>query len=289
VLYLDSREKGTLLSTTTQSALDTLAAEAAVAIQNARLYRENLEKAKMEQEMRIAAEIQQALLPKPRASLGFAEASAASIPCRSIGGDFFDYLDDRADSFGFTLGDVSGKGPPAALMSALMQGMFGSLAQYADGPADAVTSMNKALCRRGLESRFVTLLFGIMTDDGRLTYCNAGHNPPLVVGPAGIRRLETGGPVVGLLEFAPYSQEAVQLEPGETVVVFSDGVSEALNSAGEEFGDDRLQVAVQQAGDAPATAVVEQVIGAVRAFTRGAAQSDDITVMVIRYLGTGAR
>ena len=120
----------------------------------------------MEQEMRIAAEIQQALLPKPRVSLGFVEAAAASIPCRSIGGDFFDYLDEPGTPFGFTLGDVAGKGPPAALMSALMQGMFASQAQYADGPASAVTHMNKALCRRGLESRFVTLMFGIIDADG---------------------------------------------------------------------------------------------------------------------------
>jgi serine phosphatase RsbU (regulator of sigma subunit) len=288
VLYLDSREKGTLLSGTTRSALDTLAAEAALAIQNARLYRENLEKAKLEQEMRIAAEIQQALLPKPRVSLGFVEAAAASIPCRSIGGDFFDYLDGVGSSFGLILGDVSGKGPPAALMSALMQGMFVSLAQYADGPATAVTSMNKALCRRGLESRFVTMLFGSVTTDGQLTYCNAGHNPPMVLGPGGVRRLETGGPVVGLIEFAPYDQETVQLTTGETVVIFSDGVSEALSTAGEEFGDDRLQAAIEEAGDVPAMALVDHLVAVVKTFTKGAAQSDDITVMVVRYLGAGA-
>jgi len=286
VLYLDSREKGTLLSTTTRSALDTLAGEAAVAIQNANLYRDKLEKSKMEQEMRIAAEIQQALLPQPRVSLGYAEAAAASIPCRSIGGDFFDYLDEKGRPFGFTLGDVAGKGPPAALMSALMQGMFGSLAQYADGPATAVAAMNKALCRRGLESRFVTLMFGALSADGRLTYCNAGHNPPLVFGTGGVRRLEAGGPVVGLLEFAPYDQETVQLAKGDTVVIFSDGVSEALNSAGEEFGDDRLQAEVERGGSgAAAMALVERLVAGVKAFTKGAPQSDDITVMVIRYLG----
>jgi serine phosphatase RsbU (regulator of sigma subunit)/pSer/pThr/pTyr-binding forkhead associated (FHA) protein len=288
VLYLDSREKGTLLSGSTRSALDTLASEAAVAIQNANLYKDKLEKSKMEQEMRIAAEIQQALLPKPRVTMGFVEAAAASIPCRSIGGDFFDYVDEMRDSFGFTLGDVAGKGPPAALMSALMQGMFGSLAQYADGPATAVTSMNKALCRRGLESRFVTLMFGVLKADGKLTYCNAGHNPPLVIGKGGVRTLEAGGPVVGLLEFAPYDQETIQLTTGDTIIIFSDGVSEALNSTGEEFGDDRLQAEAERSGTDPATIVVERIVGAVRTFTKGAAQSDDITVMVIRYLGTGA-
>ncbi|MGE5838176.1 MAG: SpoIIE family protein phosphatase [Acidobacteriota bacterium] len=288
VLYLDSREKGTLLSDATRAGLETLAAEASVAIENARLYREKLEKSRMEQEMRIAAEIQQALLPKPRASLGFVEAAAASIPCRSIGGDFFDYLDDPGASFGFTLGDVAGKGPPAALMSALMQGMFASHALLADGPAAAVANMNKALCRRGLESRFVTLMFGVVGADGQLTYCNAGHNPPMVIGKRGLRHLEAGGPVVGLLEFAPYGQETVRLESGDTIIIFSDGVSEALNTEGEEFGDARLQEIAMSTVEATAQTIVDRIIADVRVFTRGAAQSDDITVMVIRYLGAGA-
>jgi sigma-B regulation protein RsbU (phosphoserine phosphatase) len=239
----------------------------------------------MEQEMRIAAEIQQALLPKPRASLGFVEAAAASIPCRSIGGDFFDYLDEPGRAFGFTLGDVAGKGPPAALMSALMQGMFASQALYADGPSSAVTQMNKALCRRGLESRFVTLMFGIMDANGSLTYCNAGHNPPMVLGARGVRRLEEGGPVVGLLEFAPYGQETVKLDPGDTIIVFSDGVSEALNAAGEEFGDEQLRTVAEAAVDRSAQSLVDAIVAAVRGFTKAAPQSDDITVMVIRYLG----
>ncbi|HXT69294.1 MAG TPA: SpoIIE family protein phosphatase [Vicinamibacterales bacterium] len=286
VLYLDSRERGSLLSDATRGALETLAGEASVAIENARLYRDKLEKARMEQEMRIAAEIQQSLLPRARVSLGYVEAAAASIPCRSIGGDFFDYVENTS-RFGFALGDVAGKGPPAALMSALMQGMYASQAQYADGPASAVTSMNKALCRRGLESRFVTLMFGSIGSDGSLTYCNAGHNPPFVIGKSGVKRLGEGGPVVGLLEFAPYDQESVQLEAGDTVIVFSDGVSEALNSAGDEYGDDRLEVVATAGGDAPPPVIVERIIASVREFTKGAPQSDDITVMVVRYLGAG--
>ncbi|MEO6222118.1 MAG: SpoIIE family protein phosphatase, partial [Vicinamibacterales bacterium] len=230
VLYLDSREKGTLLSNSTRKALDAMASEASAAIQNAQLYREKLEKSKMEQEMRIAAEIQQALMPKPLANLRFAEAAAASIACRSIGGDFFDYLDFGGKALGFTLGDVAGKGPPAALLSALMQGMFASHVTGVDGTAALVTVANQVLCKRGIESRFVTLMFGILGADGSLTYTNAGHNPPFVVGPSGVRRLEEGGPVVGLLEFAPYSQETIKLVSGDTIVIFSDGVSEAMNA-----------------------------------------------------------
>ncbi|HUF47505.1 MAG TPA: SpoIIE family protein phosphatase [Vicinamibacterales bacterium] len=285
VLYLDSRERGTFLTDATRMALETLAAEASVAIENARLYREKLEKVKMESEMRIAAEIQQALLPNPTVTTAFVEAAASSIPCRSIGGDFFDYLDDAGKTFGFTLGDVSGKGPPAALMSALMQGMFAAHVKFAEGPASAVTTMNLALCRRGLESRFVTLMFGALTAEGQLTYCNAGHNPPLIVGPTGIRRLEVGGPVVGLLEYAPYDQETVTLNPGDLIVVFSDGVSEALDAAGEEFGEERLERLLQTAGAGSAATVVDEIVAEVREFTKGAPQSDDITVLAIRYKG----
>ena len=189
VLYLDSREKGLLMSSSTRTALETFATEAAVAIENARLYRETMEKARMEQEMRIAAEIQQALLPKiGRASAHFA-AAAASIPCRSIGGDFYDYIDLPDGSLGFALGDVAGKGPPAALLSAMMQGMFAAQAASSVRPAKTITQVNLALYRRGIESRFVTLMYGALRADGRLTYCNAGHNPPLVISPPAPRVL----------------------------------------------------------------------------------------------------
>ena len=134
---------------------------------------------------------------------------------------------------------------------------------------------------------FVTLMFGILSADGDLTYCNAGHNPPFVIGKSGLRRLEEGGPVVGLLEFAPFGEGKVHLDTGDTVIVFSDGVSEALNSAGDEFGDDRLEEVTAETGAMTAQAIVDRIVAAVRAFTKGAAQSDDITVMVIRYLGNG--
>lgn len=287
VLYLDSRGRGGLASTSTRTALETLAAEASVAIENARLYREKLEKARMESEMRIAAEIQRALLPRPSANRSFVEAAAAAVPCRSIGGDFYDYL-DAAGTFGFAVGDVAGKGPPAALLSAMMQGMFACYADIMRSPADTLAHINVALCRRGIESRFVTIALAVLSMDGVLTYCNAGHNPPLVIGAAGdVRRLETGGPVVGLLEFAPYAQDAVQLAPGDVVVCFSDGVSEAMSLDGEEFGDDRLIEVTREGRTLPVEEQVERIVSAVRTFSAGAAQSDDITAMVVRYLGPG--
>jgi serine phosphatase RsbU (regulator of sigma subunit)/pSer/pThr/pTyr-binding forkhead associated (FHA) protein len=283
VLYLDSREKGTLHTNSTRASLETLATEAAVAIENARLYRETMEKARMEQEMRIAAEIQQALLPKAGRSGTFFRAAAASLPCRSIGGDFYDYVDLSNGSLGFALGDVAGKGPPAALLSAMMQGIFAAQAASSDAPSMTVNRVNRALYRRGIESRFVTLMYGALYPDGRLQYCNAGHNPPLVVGPSDFRRLERGGPIVGLFEGATYEEETVTLDSGDWLIVYSDGVSEALSAEGEEYGEPRILACVRRNLAAEPQTLLDALFADVREFARGAAQNDDITAMVLRF------
>jgi phosphoserine phosphatase RsbU/P len=283
VVYLDSREKGTLLSNSTRGALETLATEAAVAIENARLYRETLEKARLEQEMRIAAEIQQALLPRAAHAGPFYRAASASLPCRSIGGDFFDYVDLSDGSFGFALGDVAGKGPPAALLSALLQGIFAAQASTDLQPAGTVARVNDALFRRGIENRFVTLMYGKLGSKGQLTYCNAGHNPPLVIGQNGVRRLETGGPIVGLFEAAPFEEETIHIVKGEYLVVFSDGISEATNVGGEEFGEGRIIDAITQVLGGEPQAVLDHLFKTVREFSKGAPQGDDITGMVVTF------
>jgi serine phosphatase RsbU (regulator of sigma subunit)/pSer/pThr/pTyr-binding forkhead associated (FHA) protein len=289
VLYLDSREKGVLMSSSTRAALETLATEAAVAIENARLYRETMEKARMEQEMRIAAEIQQALLPKMARTGTFFTAAAASLPCRSIGGDFYDYVDLPAGALGFALGDVAGKGPPAALLSAMMQGIFAAQAASSDSPSQTISRVNLALYRRGIESRFVTLMYGAIAPDGRLTYCNAGHNPPLILSRSGsaptVRRLETGGPIVGLFETATFEEETVNLTAGDWLIVFSDGVSEAMSASGDEYGENRIVSCVERHKSMEPRDLLEALFADVRDFTRGAAQSDDITAMVLRYGG----
>jgi sigma-B regulation protein RsbU (phosphoserine phosphatase) len=285
VLYLDSREKGSLHSSSTRAALETLATEAAVAIENARLYRETLEKARLEQEMRIAAVIQQALLPKGTYVEPHLDLAATTVPCRSIGGDFFDYMSLRGGLFGFSLGDVAGKGPPAALLSALVQGILTAQGTLDQGPAATIAHVNDALFRRAIESRFVTMLYGRLAPDGRLTYCNAGHNPPLVVGRDRTRRLEKGGPILGLFEGVPFEEETLTLAPGDCVVVFSDGVSEALSASGDEFGEPRILEAVQGALDCDAAGVLQALIGEVREWAAGAAQNDDITALVLRYRG----
>ena len=288
VLYLDSREKGTLMSDATRATLETLAAEAAVAIDNARLYSTALEKARLDQEMATAAQIQQALMPTPSRAGAFFDAAAEMLACRSIGGDFFEYIDLPAGGFGFALGDVSGKGPPAALLGALLQGNLEAQATVASGPADALGNVNAALIHREIAARFVTLFYAVLTPDGQLTFCNAEHNPPFLVGRDGVRRLETGGMPLGLFEGTPLEEETITMEPGDFVVTFSDGVSEAFNPAGDEFEDARILESIEGASGRDAQTQLDHLFSSVKAFTAGAAQTDDITVLVVNYRGPPA-
>ncbi len=284
VLYLDSRERGALRSASAQSALETLSAEAALAIENARLYREALDKAKFEQELRVAAAIQQSLLPAGNREGAFFSTAAASIACRAVGGDFFDYI-DLPSAFGFIVGDVAGKGSPAALLAAAVLGMFSAEATYQTSAAQLITRLNHGLFRRAIESRFLTTFYGILSPDGSLTYCNAGHNAPLLVSATGIRRLETGGVVLGLFDHATFDEETVQLQPGEFIVAFSDGVTEALNPAGEEFTDERLVDCVKSHRALSPQAALDALLAEVRAFCADATQSDDVTAVLVRYNG----
>ena len=288
VLYLDSREKGQLMSSAARNALETVAGEAALAIESARLYREATEKARLERELLLAAEIQRALLPEAMQSGPHFDVAAASIPCRSIGGDFFDYFNLAGGKFGFTLGDVAGKGPPAALLTAMVQGAFAAQVTSTDSPAALMAHINRTLIRRAIQSRFVTVMYGVLSADGRLTYSNAGHNPPILISGNGVRRLEAGGLILGLFPHATYEEEALQLEHGDTLVVFSDGVTEALNPAGDEFGEERLLACVDEHRGAATDVLLDRVFAAVKAFAGGAAQNDDVTALVLRY-GAAAR
>jgi phosphoserine phosphatase RsbU/P len=283
VLYLDSREKGQLMSAAARSALEAVAGEAASAIESARLYREATEKARMERELQLAAEIQRALLPEPLQSGAHFDVAASSIPCRSIGGDFFDYFNLADGRFGFTLGDVAGKGPPAALLTAMIQGAFAAQATSTDSPAALMAHINRTLIRRAIQARFVTVMYGVLAPDGRLTYSNAGHNPPMLAGRNGVRRLETGGLILGLFPHATYEEETVQLDNGDTLVVFSDGVTEALNAAGDEFGEERLLSCIDEHIGCATDVLLDKILASVRTFAASAIQNDDVTALVLRY------
>jgi len=286
VLYLDGRERTTILSQQTRSSLEAFATQAALAIESARLYAESAEKARIERDLLVAAQIQQALLPTGSFETSFVDLAASSVPCRTVGGDFFDYLDLGARGFGFGLGDVAGKGAPAALLAAAVQSNFIAQAPVSADPADTLTRVNNALLRRAIEARFATMFHGVVDVDGNLSYCNGGQEPPLVLARNdGISWLEEGGPVLGLLPGATYAFDRVKLEPGDLVVICSDGVTEARNAAGEEFGRERLIEAMAGCHGTKPDAALERLFGAVRKFSQGTPQGDDITGLVLRYRG----
>jgi sigma-B regulation protein RsbU (phosphoserine phosphatase) len=271
------------MSESARSALAVVAGEAASAIESARLYREAIEKARLERELQLAAEIQRALLPEACQSGAHFEVAAASVPCRAIGGDFFDYFNQPDGTFGFVLGDVAGKGPSAALLTAMIQGAFASQVTTAESPAALMAHVNRTLIRRAIQSRFATVMHGMLAADGRFTYSNAGHNPPFVIGQRGVRRLETGGLILGLFPHATYEQETIRLEDGDMLVVFSDGVTEAENAAGEQFGEDRLLSCIDR-GNSPQVQL-DRILADVRSFAAGTAQNDDVTALVLRFKG----
>src|SRR5688572_15927758 len=285
VLYLDSREKGSLLAPHTRTALDTLATEAGVAIENARLYRETLEKARIEHELKIAAEIQKALLPSGGHTGPFFQSAGMSVQARAIGGDFYDMQDMPDGQFGFLCGDVAGKGPAAALLTSKILGIFSAFVSVGDSPEQTVNHINKVLTRRQIDARYATLLYGQLSNDGKLMFCNVGHNPPLIYGADGLRRIESGGMPVGMFEMAPYACDTLMMQPGDTLVLYSDGVTEAHNVAGEEFGEARLVQVMERYTRGSADIILEQIINAVTEFAHGAEQYDDVTALVVKYTG----
>jgi len=289
VLYLDSQTLGPMTSATTRSSLEAFATQAALAIESARLYRESAEKERIEQELRLAAQYQHALLPESVFESDSLDLAATWIPCRTVGGDFFEYMELGEGAFGFALGDVAGKGPPAALLATAVQTNFVAQASVSADPAEAMARLNAMLLRRAIEARFATMFYGVVTPDGQLSYCNAGQEPPLLIGRSCVSRLESGGPVLGLLPAATFEFQVLDLEPGDVLVVCSDGVTEARNTSGAEFGRERLVKATQGCHGVGPETVLDAVMKAVRDFSKGAAQADDVTALVLRYRGPNDR
>jgi len=242
--------------------------------------------AREEQELKIAGEIQRGLQPgRPRVTRSFSAAGAA-IACRTIGGDFFDYFDLPGGRLGFALGDVAGKGPPAALLAAMVQGIFTSHVDDGHGPAGTIERVNRVLNGRIVEGRFATIFYAVLSPDGTLISCNAGNNPPLLLSRDGsVRRLEVGGLPIGPFTDATYGEEKTPLRPGDTLILYSDGVSDAADANDEAFGEERLLACLGPACAMEPEKLIEHVLGEVRAFAADRPQFDDITLLVVRYAG----
>jgi sigma-B regulation protein RsbU (phosphoserine phosphatase) len=284
VLYVDSQQIGTGLSTTHIDALETLASEAAMAIYNARLYKDSQEKRRIEEQLVIAREMQQALLPQPNKDLPYARACSQNLPCHEVGGDYFDYFDLEGGRLCFVIGDVAGKGISAALLASVVQGIF-SAQTFLDHPlVTIVSNLNRNLTKRGTGNRFVTSFFGILDAEGNCTYVNAGHNPPFLLHCDGtMRQLTEGGMVLGLFAGAQYQCETIRMVPGDHLVLFTDGVLEALNTEGEEFGEERVCSLLKTHAGSTAPDLLARLRDAVLSFSTHVPQHDDITIMILGF------
>jgi sigma-B regulation protein RsbU (phosphoserine phosphatase) len=169
-------------------------------------------------------------------------------------------------------------------LTAKIQGLLGAGADTGT-PAEIMQTVNRGLTRRAIESRYATIFSAMLTPGGLLTFCNAGHNPPLLFDGGRVRRLESGSMPVGMFDFAQYTDASEQLTTGNVLVVYSDGVTEALNVEGQEFGEDRLAALLEQRYADDASVILEAIVAEVQAFARGAAQHDDVTAMVVKFNG----
>jgi serine phosphatase RsbU (regulator of sigma subunit) len=287
VLYVDSPGLSRLESTELHATFEQLAAEAAVAIENARLVRESEEKSRLERELRVAAEIQQGLLPPRRFTSGPIELAGTTIPCRAIGGDFYEYLAMTEGHVSFAVCDVSGKGPGAALLAAAIQGILAASAEAELGPAQSMSGLNRTLLRRSIDRRFATIAYGEIEPSGRLRMTSAGHNPAYLLKADGsLEKLDKGGLMVGAFPGLSYEEDDVMLGAGDSIILYSDGVTEAEDATTAQYEEARLEECLRGAGSASPDDLVRIVIESVRSFADGYAQADDITVLVVRYLPT---
>jgi steroid delta-isomerase-like uncharacterized protein len=247
---------------------------------------DRLEKVRIDREMSLASAVQQALCRSEYRG-SFCSLVASSLPCRAIGGDFVEYVELPSGGFGLAVGDVAGKGPAAALVAAMLQGMFSIVATLDEGsPSVVLTRLNRALCARGVHPKFATLLYGVMKADGTFTYSNAGHQPPLLLTSSGTTVLEAGGPILGVFEDAAFPEGAVQLALGDRIVTFSDGVTDATAPDGTDFGMTRLIGEVSARPEGSADDLLAYLLQTFQAFADVSPATDDVTIAIAQYHGS---
>jgi serine phosphatase RsbU (regulator of sigma subunit) len=266
--------------------LTVMANVAAIRIEHARLNEIEVTERAMAQELEQAAHIQMGLLPSKSPDVPGMDIAAGTLPCRTVGGDYYDYLPFPDGRIGVLIGDVAGKGMPASLLMTSLQARVKVLFEDGDELAKKMNRLNKHTVANCPDNRFITFFMTVVDPKtGELVYSNAGHNPPLLVRANGaVEQLKGGGIILGILPIAMYQDFRIRMDPGDTLVLYSDGVTEAANPTDVDFGEDRLGELVASMRGRPASEVVAAVQTAVANFSEGAPQADDITVVVMRRL-----
>ena len=283
VLYMDSRASAADLSAGNREILQTLALEASTILENARLLQEEREKRRLEEELDVARAIQQDLLPSGLPSEGWFRAAGSSITSHQVGGDYFDVRPIGADTFACAIADVSGKGVSAALLAALLQGAFLFASEAGPEIGDLLSRMNRFLNERAKGEKYATLFYCTVTRSGELRWSNAGHPRPILVRGSELRMLESTGLPLGMLDIASYETQKLQLLPGDKIVMYSDGLSEAENTKGEFFDKQALAAAIRANAALDSAALHVKLVEAVQDFSEGAELSDDVTTLVLEY------
>lgn len=268
--------------------LVSLASAAALRIRNVALAEEAAARRVQDRELALAHDIQMAMLPRRMPERPEIDMAATLIPARAVGGDLYDFL-LIDDALWFVIADAAGKGVSAALFMAVTRTLFRAIAHGSATVSSVTARMNAELARDNEQQFFVTALVGrVDLRSGELSYSNAGHPPPLrasVSGGSEFLQAMAGGIALGILDDATYDEGRVQLAPGDAVLLFTDGVTEAINGAGELFSDGRLTRAFADNAAMPVTDIVNRIVDAVNTFAGGAPQEDDITVLALRYNG----
>ncbi|MGA7382589.1 MAG: SpoIIE family protein phosphatase [Terriglobales bacterium] len=276
-LYVDSRFASRDISGVSNDILHAIATEAASLIENARLVQAEEASRRYQQELAIAASIQQRLMAVTIPEVRFARLSGRNLSCKEIGGDFFDAVNTDA-GLTVVLADVSGKGVSAAILASTLQGMIYSQLAAGMPLTDIVTGVNRFFTDKHIGEKYATVIIARISDAGALEYVNCGHIPPLVVSGGQVERPSEGNLPVGLLPDAKYESGHYQLKPGDRVVLVTDGVTEAENASGDFFEDSRLEVAAKGGG-------LEDIFAAISNFCCGTPLNDDCTVVELVYTG----
>jgi serine phosphatase RsbU (regulator of sigma subunit)/pSer/pThr/pTyr-binding forkhead associated (FHA) protein len=284
LLYLDSRQSQADLSAGNRELLQTLAIEASTILENARLIEQERGKQRMEDELRIARDIQQGLLPAFLPTSGWFRAAGSSWASTQVGGDYFDVRQISENEWASVVADVSGKGVSSALLASLLQGAFLMSGSGAADIEQMMTHLNQFLLERTRGEKYATVFYCTLSSSGLLSYANAGHCAPFLLHRDGrLRKLHTSGMPVGMIEGAPFQMVEMQLEPGDKIVIYSDGLTEAENAEGQFFDTERLRFCLRDHASRDAVGLHRALLAAVDNFAEGGVVRDDITALVLEY------
>jgi sigma-B regulation protein RsbU (phosphoserine phosphatase) len=250
--------------------------------------REMAQRERLNRELEIAQEVQAHLFPQHLPAMAGLDYCGECRPAREIGGDYYDFLELPEDKLGIAIGDVSGKGIGAALLMASLEATLRAQAAVRHDLVDLIKHVNRLVCEASSANRYATLFYAEYDPRTlQLSYVNAGHNPPIVLRHSAsaceVMRLETGGPVIGLLR-PSYQKEAFPLRKGDQIVLFTDGISESMNVHDEEWGENRLIQCVKNCRELSAHEAMAKIFAATDAFSAGASQHDDMTLVVLHLV-----